>query len=420
MGRRHRWGGGDKTPPVKPVERVELSDKHFRGRLIAVVLLIALAATSFAVGIHSCISQSAGWQIIEGADGDGLSCRADFSLQYDIGRDGADPTAEYRALNNLWTEITAQAYTLFSATAQDEKGTNLAAVNAHPNVDVQVDPDLYSALCTLVASGDRTVYLGPVVGYYESLLTSQDASYDPYGDAAIGAFCREVATYAQDTASIRLELRGEDTVRLCVGEAYLQYAAEEEITRFLDLGWMQNAFIADYLADRLLAHGYTHGTLTSYDGFTRTLDNSTSFSGQLYEREGDTLYYAASFSYTGSMALVECRAFAVTTWESTRFYQAEDGSMRSLYLSAMDGLCHTALDDLFVYAADGRCASLALAVAPLYCTDAWGADVLLSVTAQGNFGALWCEGTTVYQTGAGVALASLGQYTDRVYVAQQR
>ena len=39
-------GGPDRTPRVKPVERIELPDKFPRRRLIAVVLLVLLAVTA--------------------------------------------------------------------------------------------------------------------------------------------------------------------------------------------------------------------------------------------------------------------------------------------------------------------------------------------------------------------------------------
>lgn len=38
---------------------------------------------------------------------------------------------------------------------------------------------------------------------------------------------------------------------------------------------MKNAFITDYVADVMIDNGYTLGSLTSYDGFTRNLDQTS-------------------------------------------------------------------------------------------------------------------------------------------------
>ena len=64
MGRTVRSRNFDRAPYVKPVEKVELSEKNLKWRIFLVVLLIMIAAGSFAYGINAFLFRIAGWQEI--------------------------------------------------------------------------------------------------------------------------------------------------------------------------------------------------------------------------------------------------------------------------------------------------------------------------------------------------------------------
>lgn len=402
-------GGPDRTPRVKPVERIELPDKFPRRRLIAVVLLVLLAVTAIAFGVRSCLARPTGWQAIEGAGSD-LSCRAEFVLQYNIGAAGVDANAEYRALNNLWSEITVTGYRLFSADAIFDGVTNPAALNAHPNEVLTVDDALYAAFTALSEEGNRLPYLGILYAYAESLFGAADdaqaAHYDPYENEALRTFFAKVAAYAQSETDVRLELLGENRVRLAVSDAYLQFARDEGVDRFFDFGWLKNAFLCDYLAGRLSAAGYTDGTVTSLDGFTRTLA-AGEFGAHIFRREGNTASRAGSFTYTGPMALVELRAFPVGTQEASRFYITGTGDIRTGYLSLADGLCRAALPSVTLYAGDGRCAVLAMAASRVYIAASFDEGAFLSLCRGRGFDGVYCRDGRVYYTQEGLALSDL-------------
>ena len=62
---------------------------------------------------------------------------------------------------------------------------------------------------------------------------------------------------------------------MSVSDDYLAFAEKNFISDFIDFSWMKNAFITDYVADVMIDNGYTLGSLTSYDGFTRNLDQTS-------------------------------------------------------------------------------------------------------------------------------------------------
>ena len=107
----------------------------------------------------------------------------------------------------------------------------------------------------------------------------------PRENKETAAYFEEFLTYANDPDAVDLELLGDNRVRLHVSEEYLAFAAENGIDSFIDFYWMKNAFIVDYLAESLADAGFTNGSISSYDGFVRNLDErDVSYSFNIYDR----------------------------------------------------------------------------------------------------------------------------------------
>lgn len=408
-------GGIDRTPRVKPIQQIEVSEKHPYRRLIAVLVLVAVAAVAIGSGVSALLSQPTGWQVIEGSSSK-PSCLNEFVLQYELGAGEQSARSEARTLKKLWSEACESAYALFSAFAEADGG--IAALNRSPNVAITVDAALYRALERIVQSGNRMPFLGVLYGYYESLVAAENdvevSRFDPFGNAELAAYYKKVAAFAQDADAVGLELLADRQVRLTVRADYLAWAEAEGIDCFFDLGWMQNAFLADYLAERLTEAGYTNGTLSSVDGFTRTLCEG-SFGGNVFDLVGDTAGYAGQFSYTGPAAVVDLRSFGVNAQDAARFYVNAAGDTRSLYLDVQDGLCRTALHSLVVYGKDQTCAALALQAGTLFVAEQLDTDALLELTGSGALNAIWCEGSTLLYTEQGLRLGGLQENAEHPY-----
>ena len=66
---------------------------------------------------------------------------------------------------------------------------------------------------------------------------------------------------------------GDNKVCLNVSDEYLAFLQENGVDSLIDFGWLKNAFVVDYLAEVMIARGYTLGAITSYDGYTRNFDS---------------------------------------------------------------------------------------------------------------------------------------------------
>ncbi len=381
-------------PHLPPVERVELSSKHLVLRIAAAALLLLIGAGALAYAFGNFMSGEDGWREIEVSASNELTCGSDFVFSYNIGASGASASAEARAVTALYTQAATHAYRVFDTVQSWEGVGNLYDVNHRPNEIVEVDPVLYGAFSLLEKYGSRAIYLGPVYAVYQSLFFCQDdgaaAEFDPFVNEAMAAFVSEGAAFARDPAAVELELLGDDRVRLNVSEDYLAWAEYNEAEDFLDFFWLKNAFVADYLADTLTEGGYTYGALSSYDGYIRNLDGSgVSYSLNLFDR-ADSLLQAGVLNYTGPAALVTLRAYPTGGDGLSRYYQWENGDIRTPFVDLSDGLCRTALPQLTCWSKTAGCAEIALKMAPLYITDGFDPAPLEDLAGEGIW-TVWCR-----------------------------
>ena len=389
----------DRRPYIKPVEKVELSEANIKFRWIAIAVLLAVAAVSIGYGFYSALSTEPGWQEVTSLSNE-VNCGGDFQLMYDFGADGVNPTAAYKKLETLYGELTVSAYRLFSSEAE---GTdNLYHVNSHVNEVVTVAPELYGALEQISMSDSRHPYMGPVADLYTPVFLSANdveaAIYDPMKDTDLKEQAALTAAFCRDAQMIQLEALGANRVRLNVDDAYLAYAKENGIETFLDLGWMTNAFIIDYMADVLAAEGYTYGFLSSYDGFTRNMDSRDGkFSLNIFHRRDNSVYMPAMLEYTGPMSLVSLRDYPQSERDMWNYHAYEDGTITTVYVDPADGASKSATDAITAYSRNMGCGEIALKLAPVFIADEFDAYAL-EVLVQEGIESVRCYGNGVVCT----------------------
>lgn len=391
------------------MERIELNEEHVSPRLIlaAALLLLGVGLLTYSI-VRFLNPDTAGWTAITASTSEGASSAGDFTLQYCLGTGEASPTAERKDVAALYSDLARRAFRLFHADQSFEGLVNVYALNRRPNEAVEVDPALYAAFQTVVDSGSRALYLGPVYSRYFDLFSCQDdvqlVDFDPRLSEEVAAEYRELCAWANDRSAIGLELLGENKVCLRVSEAYLDYAQREGYEDLIDFSWMTNAFVADLIADGLIEQGYTHGVLTSYDGFCRNLDSGdTAYTLQLYSRQGDTVCAAAELHYTGPRTFVVLRDYPMSQQDEQRFYTLRNGERRTPYVDPADGLCRNALPELVCSSGELGCGEVLLAMLPVYGSDRFDASAPDRLKGRG-IASFWWEGYSLHSTEAGAEL----------------
>ena len=135
MGRTIR---GNNTPSLKPVKKVELSEKNIKVRVVLVVLFLTIGAGMIAYAVNAMFTTEAGWRAIEVKTKE-ANCSEEFVFLYNLGSNGVSATVENKAIVSIYTEATKKAYQLFHNKQSFENVNNVYTINQHPNEVIQVD-----------------------------------------------------------------------------------------------------------------------------------------------------------------------------------------------------------------------------------------------------------------------------------------
>lgn len=379
------------------MEKIELSDSHVKGRMAAAVLLLVVGVALIAYSFTKFLSTDAGWQEIEVDAAGEFHCGGDFTFLYELGKGEVSVNSEKKELTALYSDAAKAAYEIFNADVEIAGTANLWYINHHPNEEIPVDAALYNALSQVCEDGGRWIYLGPAYSVYDNLfyMTSSDGAvdFDPHLNPYIGNLFQEICEWANNPEAVNLELLEDNVVRLNVSREYLDFMAEEELEDFIDFYWLKNAFVADYIADRVLKAGYTHGVISSYDGFVRCFDKSgTVFSYQLYHGEGASAVLSAVMEYTGPQSFVTFKSYPLNPRDSRHYLVLSEVSVRTPYLSLEDGIDRCSLKELTAYSQSAGCAEIALKAAPIYIATQFDVSALAPFEMEGIYMAYWKDG----------------------------
>ena len=385
-----------------PVQELQVPEGQLHRRIWLTVLAILIAVGAFAFGISQLV------KAIRGEDETWVTISAeryggDLLFQYDVSAGTEGAVAAKKRVTAAYSALCAEAEALFGFDSETVSTKGLQWLSRHPNETVSVDAALFDALKLLEGAGDRTVYLAPLRADYDNLFLAQTedeaAQYDPLTDPDAVAFRKDAMRHCSDAGMIALRLNSDGTVYLSVSDAYLAWAKENGVEQFLDLLWLKNAFVVDYIAAGLTAQGLTYGAISSYDGFTRNLDGTrTETYGQnLTDRADGTTYTAVQMQYTGSLTVVTMRSYPLYATDRFTCRLMADGSARTLYLDSADGICRMSVGTLLAAAKGKTCAEVALAVAPFYIADTPD-DAALTACAGEEIDCLYVADRTVFYT----------------------
>lgn len=395
------------------VEKIQLSNKNITLRAVGAGILILIAVISFGVAISDFLNVQPGWQEIT-VESDNVNCSTDFIFSYDFTDYGGDASAAYKLLTSLYSEACEDAFRIFTKDVSQEGVYNLAYLNSHPNEVVTVDETLYEALALIQSSGNRHIYLAPVYVEYNRVFSSasaeEAAQFDPTQNPEVQSYIRELVAFGNDPEMIDLELLDNNQVCMRVSDAYLSYAEENQLDAFLDFGWMTNAFIIDYLAERLIEGGYTSGYLSSYDGFTRNLDTrGDSYSFNLFDDKGETIYVPAVFSSTEPISIVFLRDYPLDENDSWHYFDFGDNYIVTSHIDPADGACKSYYDNLVSYSGEAGCAEILMKMIPSYIADDFDPSVFDAWTEE--IYTIWFQDYTISHNdpNASIALAESGR-----------
>lgn len=366
-------------------------------RHILIVVLMAISCVAVFIGLKSTKNLEPGWQEIQ-VTTDKANCSADFLLMYDFSDYTANDSVEaLKNVNTLYTALTEAGYEIFSASESETERRNVFYLNSHVNETVTVDPVLYSALKLIDRYDSRYPFMAAVYEIYDEVFLQTDEMdalrYDPSKSPELMKDVQAATAFANDREMVWLEILDDNQVCLHVSDAYMAFAEHHDLDTFFDFHWMTNAFVIDYMAEELMAQGYTAGYLGSYDGFNRNLDTrGISYSHNVYDRMDNVVYLPAVYHYQNPNAIVVLRNYAMSEMDRWHYFSYSDGTVTTTFLDPVDGVSKSATDNLFAYSSDLGCAEILLQTAPKFIAEALDVAALQNLTANGIY-AIWGEGS---------------------------
>lgn len=404
-------------PRPKPVQRIEVSDKHTGLRIACFVICILFAVVAMSYAVYRLVTKPSGWTTIEAAVTGEENCTGELLLQYDIGlREDMSTTTEYKQIAELYSNLCSEAYRIFQsdeeyAGTDEAPAANLAYLNKHVNEVVTVDPALYAAFELIRDCGSRYPFLAPVYAEYSGIFSCENdgeaEEFDPMHNADVSKFINDVLKYVNDSEAINIEFLGDNKVRLNVSDGYAEFASQNNIGEYLDFFWLKNAFVVDYIAEKLAENSFVHGTITTYDGYTRHLGGAgMALSLNFFDNSDGRGIPAAQLDFKTAQNAVYFRNYENSGLDTLHFYTYANGEVRNPYIDPEDGMSKASKSDLMLYSDELGCAEIALAGYGLYAADSFDAAAVISSAKNGVY-ALYCDGTEVCFTDAEATLSHL-------------
>ncbi len=358
----------DKRPNLKPVTKIELSEKNTTLRFVLLIVLLAIAAVSFTVFLFGLLNKDKGWNVIDPSTKEDIYT-SEIQLNYRLGAGEANATVEHKAIQKLYTEKLLEAYKTFSAYEEFSGVVNLKKLTTSTNSKQIVSSLLYNTLKTMTENGNRILYYAPVFSLYSNLFGSEDdviaEMHDPHKDYELRRDLGRLLPYVMSDEHIRLEFLDDEKheIKLFISEEYFSLLSELYIDSYISLGIFEMAFVVDYVADALGASGYNNGIVTSYNGYTRNLGMEQEIISANIQQATDNqkVKTVAQYTYTGALSMVAFRNYPITGLDNLNYYVYEDGTVVSPHINLNTGLNETlALDDMIFYSKNTSCAKLAL------------------------------------------------------------
>ena len=404
-----------KEPHIRPVQQIELSEKHVKLRIILAVVFLIIAVVAIGFGVHSCLSAEKGWQeITVNSISDSVS--GEFKFMYNVGGTGRNATTEKKALVNSYTSAAKGAYKNFDNYAPEGY---LKKINGSSDGEqIEVSAELYAAFEKMLTYGGRMLYYTPYFEYYEQVFQSSSdneaAEYDPDENESIKGLFEDLSVFINDENAIKLQLLGDNRVSLSVSDEYRSFAEEYCIENLIGFGWLKNAFAADYISNTMMKGGYSDGYLKSIDGYSEYMDGSGyGYDIFLYDRIENDIgpVIEVNIDRTQSSVLFFSNYLISSNGNG---YMYENGRVVTPFTDEF-GNQKNAVNTLFVYSKSGGCAEAALKAASIYISEDIDDEKLVKLKNDGIF-AIYIKDGKIKYTEESLIVAEISGFYDLKYI----
>lgn len=409
MSRTDRRG---RKPYVKPVQRIELSNKNLKRRGIVAALFLIVGMITLGFALKGFLSKDVGWIEIKASYSEELNASADFNFMYYLGKTDANTTDENKAVSKVYSAAIEKMYQIYTLDTKMDGVQGVLYINEHPNTAIEVDESLYQAFALIEQYGIRDIYLAPVFAQFDDIFvaTSDDEAktYDPRFSQERADEFKQICEMVANPEMIQVKLLGNNMVKLEVSEEYQKFYDENCLLWYIDFNWMKNAFIIDYVADQMTKSGFTNGIISSYDGFCRNLQQADGeeCSNTVFALHDGVVYSVAKTKYTDHRSVISYRSFPLNDSDKYHYYVYKDGLCDSIYLDSEDGQGRTSIPAIQFYSDKFGCAEMLLKTMNFFIADEFAKEEVLDLSSETIY-CIFSEGDVIYYNDEKLKLTNL-------------
>ena len=324
-----------------------MKDKKPWPRIIAFVLAVGIAIASFTIGILQYSHRDAGYYDVGYTNTvNAETYDSGVHLLYYAEGGSSAIRQQLNEVQKAFSDDLLQYYRILHAENSYEGLNNIAALNAAPSQALKVDSALYAVLKDAYARYELQegyhLFSGALHAEWRDIRYLEEPQQaDPLLNEDEAELLEELTALLSKMELFSLEFDDTNsTVTLQVGEEYLKWAEQKEITApVLDLNLLHDAYLLQLVAMRMTAQGYTDGYLYTESGISIALGKQGDMEYSLYVNGEDGIETAAAVALPQPAAFCSFTTVSPTD-ERYRFYRVElDGKVyyRHPYVDVKSG-----------------------------------------------------------------------------------
>ncbi len=274
-------GSGDSSGKPGKKKLTAEEKRKITIRWILLVLAIIVAGCSFAYAIRSFIHRDPGYYTVDAQpDADCMFYASGVKFMYYFEGSSDDIRREQSELKSAYSGALSRFYKLLDAKNTYTGYSNIATINSRLNQNVEIDRDLFEILTDaleLTEQGRFNLFAGALYEEWMSIFVLSDPTEsDPLTDPGMDERIRGIAQIVNDKSNFDLVVVDAEkyVVRLEVSDAYISYAAENELSpAILNLGGLREAYELRSTNALLEKAGYNTGYFTTDSGLVVAMSN---------------------------------------------------------------------------------------------------------------------------------------------------
>lgn len=348
------------------INDIIVSEKHVVLRKICFLLALLVAVGAFTFGVTRIGHREEGSYALTAAEDPELPLyRIGVHAEFVFQGSSSQIKLAIAEADKAYTEALKRAWKLLDPRQEYVDCVNLATLNARPNQDVRVSPELFAVLTD---AWDKTreqrgysLFAGPLYAEWEDILIlSEPEDFDPLRNEEEARRLEQLREQTGDLSRLRLTVTDRENcvLRLEVPEEYLRFLESmEREPLILDLNLLREAYLLELTAAEMREQGLRDGFLRTDSGLILCLEGQRAGEYCLYGRRDGWPLLAATAPIRPGSAYCQFTAFPLKEGEGLFYAIEEQGKihLRNPYLPA-DGRDRELLLSSCVICPDGALA----------------------------------------------------------------